>query len=66
MRGDEPATKVDWNDPSRQWRQFVGGFQSRDESRNGRATGIAVGKDGDLYVGDDYGNAVYRVRYAGK
>jgi len=66
MHGDEPATKVDWGDANRQWRQFVGGFQNSDEGRNARATGIAVGKDGDLYIGDDYGNAVYRVRYTGK
>ncbi|MGH7662096.1 MAG: PQQ-dependent sugar dehydrogenase [Vulcanimicrobiaceae bacterium] len=66
MHGDEPATNVDWSNPNRQWRQFVGGFQRSDGSRIGRPTGIAVGKDGDLYVGDDDGNAVYRVRYAGK
>jgi glucose/arabinose dehydrogenase len=63
MHGDDPATKVDWSNPERQWHQFVGGFQASDGSRIGRSTGIAVGKDGDLYVGDDYGNAVYRVRY---
>lgn len=63
MHGDEPATKVDWGNPDRQWRQFVGGFQSSNGSRIARATGIAVGKDGDLYVADDYGGAVYRVRY---
>lgn len=66
MHGDDPATKVDWSDPDRQWRQFVGGFQNANGRREARATGIAVGKDGDLYVGDDYGNAVYRVRYTGK
>ncbi|MBV8151938.1 MAG: hypothetical protein JOY59_10305, partial [Candidatus Eremiobacteraeota bacterium] len=31
--------------------------------RNGRATGIAVGKEGDLYVADDSSSVVYRVRY---
>lgn len=63
MHGDEPATKVDWNDPDRQWHQFVGGFQDSSGSRNGRATGIAVGNDGDLYVGDDDSGSIYRVRY---
>ena len=66
MHGDEPATKVDWSNPDRQWRQFVGGFQDPDGSRIGRATGVAVGKDGDLYVGDDDSGSVYRVRYVGK
>lgn len=65
MHGDEPATSVDWGDPNRQWRQFVGGFQNSDGDRIGRSTGVAVGRDGDLYVGDDSGNAVYRVRYNG-
>lgn len=65
LHGDEPATPVSWGDPDRQWRQFVGGFQAADGSRIGRATGIAVGKDGDLYVADDAAGAVYRVRYTG-
>jgi glucose/arabinose dehydrogenase len=65
MRGDEPATPVSWGDPNRQWRQFVAGFQSAGGSRTGRATGIAVGKNGDLYVADDASGSVYRVRYTG-
>ena len=65
LHGDEPATPVMWGDPDRQWRQFVGGFQNADGSRIGRATGVAVGKDGDLYVADDTAGAVYRVRYNG-
>ncbi|MBV8151937.1 MAG: hypothetical protein JOY59_10300 [Candidatus Eremiobacteraeota bacterium] len=63
LHGDEPATPVDWSDPNKQWREFVGGFQNPDQSRNGRATGIAVGKEGDLYVADDSSSVVYRVRY---
>lgn len=62
MHGDVPVTPVDWSDPSKQWHEFVGGFQNADESRNGRATGIAVGPQGDLFVADDAGGAVYRVR----
>ncbi|MBV8074415.1 MAG: hypothetical protein JO140_03220 [Candidatus Eremiobacteraeota bacterium] len=65
LRADEPATPVDWSDPNKQWREFVGGFQNADESRNGRATGIAVGSQGDLFVADDYAGAVYRVRFGG-
>jgi glucose/arabinose dehydrogenase len=66
MRGDEPAIPVAWDDPNHQWREFVGGFQNADSERFGRPTGIAVGKDGDLYVADDFAGAVYRVRYIGK
>lgn len=66
LHGDEPTAAVDWSDPDKQWRQFVGGFQNADGSRNGRATGVAIGRDGDLYVADDYRGAVYRVRYTGK
>jgi glucose/arabinose dehydrogenase len=63
LKGDEPATPVDWSNPDKQWREFVGGFQNPDESRNGRATGVAIGTQGDLYVADDSSGAVYRVRY---
>ena len=65
MHGDEPSIPVSWGDPERQLRQFVGGFQEADGTRRGRATGVAVGKDGDLYVADDYAGAIYRVRYTG-
>jgi glucose/arabinose dehydrogenase len=65
MHGDEPSTPASWDDPERQFRQFVGGFQAADGSRRGRATGVAVGKDGDLYVADDYAGAIYRIRYTG-
>ncbi|HTX02874.1 MAG TPA: hypothetical protein VMD07_04280 [Candidatus Acidoferrales bacterium] len=66
LRGDEPSTPVAWDDPNRQWQQFVGGFQDSEGERFGRPTGVAVGKDGDLYVADDFAGAVYRVRYTGK
>jgi glucose/arabinose dehydrogenase len=65
LRGDEPAIPVSWGDPDKQWREFVGGFQTPDGTRIGRSTGVAVGKDGDLYVADDSAGAVYRVRYSG-
>jgi glucose/arabinose dehydrogenase len=66
LHGDEPSTPVAWGDPDRQWHEFVGGFQNADGERFGRPTGVAVGKDGDLYVADDFASAVYRVRYNGK
>jgi glucose/arabinose dehydrogenase len=62
MKGDEPKTPVDWNNPNAQWREFVGGFQDPDGSRIARATGIAVGPDGSLFVSEDAAGAIYRIR----
>jgi len=62
MHGDTPLTPVEWNDPTAQWKTFVGGFQQHDGSRIGRPTGVAVGPDGSLFVGDDLADAIYRIR----
>jgi glucose/arabinose dehydrogenase len=62
LRGDEPASPVDWNDPAKQWRGFVEGFQRADDSRVGRPTGIAIGPEGSLFVADDSANVIYRIR----
>jgi glucose/arabinose dehydrogenase len=62
MSGDVPKTSVDWNDPSVQWKTFVGGFQPGGYARNGRPTGIAVGPKGSLFVADDYSGFIYRIR----
>jgi glucose/arabinose dehydrogenase len=63
MTGDAPATSVDWGDPARQWKEFVGGFQLGDGvTRIGRPTGIAVGSQGSLFIADDQNGLVYRVR----
>jgi len=63
MSGDAPATAVDWNDPTKQWVEFVGGWQSADnKSRVGKATGVAVGSKGSLFVADDQNGVVYRIR----
>jgi len=63
MNGDAPATAVDWSDPSKQWTEFVGGYLSDNATmRVGRPTGIAVGVEGSLFVGDDMNNAVYCIR----
>jgi glucose/arabinose dehydrogenase len=59
---DAPATAVDWNDPDKQWRPFVDGFQRSAGSRAGRPTGVAVASDGSLFVADDDANAIYRIR----
>ena len=63
LDGDAPRTAVDWSDPSAQWSEFVGGWQTADgQSRIARATGIAVGPQGSLFVGDDQNGRVYRIR----
>jgi glucose/arabinose dehydrogenase len=63
MSGDAPQNAVDWNDPSRQWTDFVSGFQLADgTTRIGRPTGIAVGAAGSLFVADDQTGNIYRIR----
>ncbi len=64
MRGDEPDRAVDWNDPTKQSRAFVSGFQAASTERLGRPTGVAVGRDDDLFVADDLSGAIYRIRPA--
>ena len=63
LHGDDPLTPVNWNDPSVQWRDFLTGYQNPDGSRIARATGVAVGTDGDLFVADDEAGTIVRVRY---
>ena len=43
-------------------RDFLTGFLAEDVAI-GRPTELAEGPDGSIYVSDDYGSAVYRVRY---
>jgi glucose/arabinose dehydrogenase len=64
LRGDSPATAVDWNDPTKQWEPFVSGFQRADQTRVGRPTGVAVGPQGSLFVADDSAGVIYRIRPA--
>jgi glucose/arabinose dehydrogenase len=63
LDGDAPRTPVDWNDPTKQWREFLGGFQNG-LSRAGRPTGVAVGTEGSLFVADDRAGVIYRIRPA--
>ena len=62
MRGDEPKTKVNWSDPTAQWNEFLGGFQRADGVRGARPTGVAVAPDGSLFVAEDEGGSIYRIR----
>jgi glucose/arabinose dehydrogenase len=63
MSGDAPKVAVDWSNPGAQWTELVSGFETPDRKvRRGRSTGIAVGRDGSVYVGDDVNGFVYRIR----
>ncbi|HEY0383773.1 MAG TPA: hypothetical protein VGC72_16390 [Candidatus Elarobacter sp.] len=62
FRGNEPAKAVDWSNPDTQWTEFVGGCQPADAARACRPTGVAVGTDGSLFVGDDSTGAIWRIR----
>ncbi len=62
FKNGEPAKSVDWSNPSAQWTEFLGGCQSADGSRACRPTGVAVGNDGSLFVSEDGGGAIYRIR----
>jgi glucose/arabinose dehydrogenase len=62
MNGDTPKTPVNWNDPTTQWKEFVGGFQNASGQRLARPTGIAVGPDGSLFVSDDEDGGILRIR----
>jgi len=62
MDGDRPVKPVDWQNPNTQWTDFISGFQSGCRTRIGRATGIAVGPKGSLFVADDASGKIYRIR----
>jgi glucose/arabinose dehydrogenase len=63
MNGDTPVIAADWADPTKQWTEFVGGFQlANGKTRIGRPTGVTVAADGSLFVSDDQMNEVYRIR----
>lgn len=42
---------------------FAEGWLRGDGSYSGRPAGLAVGRDGSLYVSDDYGDRIYRITY---
>lgn len=64
MSGDHPTKSVDWSNPTVQWSDFVTGFQRGCTERAGRPTGVAVGMQGSLFIGDDASGSIYRVRPA--
>jgi glucose/arabinose dehydrogenase len=48
-----------------EYEDFLTGFVVSDGNVWGRPVGVAEGKDGALFVSDDAGNVVWRVRYEG-
>jgi glucose/arabinose dehydrogenase len=62
MNGDTPASAVNWSSPTTQFTNLVTGFQTGCTSRYGRATGIAVGSKGSIFVSDDQTGNIYRIR----
>ena len=63
LSGDTPGTAVNWSDPRGQWTEFSGGWQTADApARIERAAGITVGLRGSLFVSDDQGGNIFRIR----
>lgn len=63
MRGDSPQSGVNWDDPNKQWSDFISGYQAGGSDQHiGRPTGITVGPQSDLFVADDMTGAIYRIR----
>jgi glucose/arabinose dehydrogenase len=62
MKGDTPATPVNWANPAQQWAEFFTGFQAASGARSGRTRGVAVGLNGSLFVADDDNGNIYRIR----
>jgi glucose/arabinose dehydrogenase len=48
------------------YEDFLTGMIAPDGNAWGRVTGVAVGKDGSLYVTDDGSNTIWKVSYTGK
>jgi glucose/arabinose dehydrogenase len=48
-----------------EYEDFMTGFVDKDGNVWGRPVGVAMGADGSMYVSDDGGNVIWRVRYGG-
>lgn len=51
--------------PTGEYEDFATGFVSSDELVWGRPVGVAVGKDGALFVSEDANNTIWRITYEG-
>lgn len=52
--------------PTGEYEDFLTGFVTADGKVWGRPVGVAVGKDGSLFVSDDGSKSIWRVTYTGK
>jgi glucose/arabinose dehydrogenase len=52
--------------PTGEYEDFLTGFVTADGKVWGRPVGVAVGKDGSLFVSDDASRSIWRVTYTGK
>ena len=48
------------------YQDFLTGFTTADGTAWGRPVGVAIGKDGSMYVTDDGSKSIWRVSYVGK
>jgi glucose/arabinose dehydrogenase len=64
MNNDTPVTPVIWSDPTTQWSTFL--YDTRTSTSHTtyveRFTGLTVGTQGSLFIGDDNKPGIYRVR----
>jgi glucose/arabinose dehydrogenase len=51
--------------PTGEYEDFLTGFVTKDGNVWGRPVGVTQGKDGALYVSDDGGNLMWKIRYTG-
>lgn len=49
-----------------EYQDFLTGFVTPDQKVWGRPVGVAVGKDGSLFVSDDGSESIWRISYVGK
>ena len=52
--------------PTGEYDDFITGFVISDKEVWGRPAGVAVGKDGSLFVSDDGTRSIWHVTYVGK
>jgi glucose/arabinose dehydrogenase len=51
---------------SGQYEDFLTGFVTANEQVWGRPAGVAVGKDGSLFVADDGSGSIWKVSFIGR
>ncbi len=62
--GMAPTVPVNWSNPFAQSKPFIWGWGTTSSTNySGRPTGLAVGKNGSLFVADSRG-LIYRIRYS--